>query len=65
MGGENSLDFELKTSGTTETEIGDNGVESRLKVEVGTPNVPVYLRWSKMSLGDQVFFLVAFIACTV
>ena len=40
-------------------------MESRLKVEVGAPNFPVYLRWSKMSLGHQVFFLLAFVACTV
>lgn len=46
------------------TEIGERGVESELKVEVGTPNVPVYVRDTKMSLGDQAFFLLAFIACT-
>eukprot|EP00268_Persea_americana_P042579 TRINITY_DN4262_c0_g1_i2.p1 TRINITY_DN4262_c0_g1~~TRINITY_DN4262_c0_g1_i2.p1 ORF type:complete len:312 (+),score=54.35 TRINITY_DN4262_c0_g1_i2:80-937(+) len=64
MEGGDVVDVELKTSRESETVIGADGVESRLKVEVGTPNVPVYLRWSKMSLGDQAFFLLAFIACT-
>ncbi|KAJ8615658.1 hypothetical protein MRB53_035030 [Persea americana] len=45
-------------------EIGDDGVESRLKVEVGALNFPVYLRRSKMSLGHQAFFLLAFVAYT-
>ncbi|XP_058093277.1 uncharacterized protein LOC131239537 isoform X2 [Magnolia sinica] len=43
---------------------GEEGSGSRLNVEVGTPNLPVLLHSSKMSLGDQAFFLLAFIACT-
>ncbi|XXG78555.1 hypothetical protein AAC387_Pa08g2481 [Persea americana] len=62
--GEKSFDVDVKTNRESEMEIGDDGGESRLKVEVGVPNFPVYLRWSKMSLGDQAFFLLAFVACT-
>ncbi|CAK9162288.1 unnamed protein product, partial [Ilex paraguariensis] len=36
------------------------------KVEVGSPSVPSsYVPPSKLSLSDQAFFLLAFIACTV
>ncbi|RWR87086.1 hypothetical protein CKAN_01601700 [Cinnamomum micranthum f. kanehirae] len=63
-GGEKSFDVDVKTNRESEMEIGDDGVESGLKVEVGVPKFPVYLRWSKMSLGDQAFFLLAFVACT-
>lgn len=38
----------------------------RWNIGVGFPNVPAYLtRASKLSLSDQAFFLLAFIACTV
>lgn len=38
----------------------------RWNLGVGFPNVPAYVtRASKLSLSDQAFFLLAFIACTV
>ncbi|XP_077229630.1 uncharacterized protein LOC143862464 [Tasmannia lanceolata] len=42
----------------------DLEAEGRLNVEIGNPRIPSYLQASKMSLGDQAFFLLAFVACT-
>ncbi|XP_042488397.1 uncharacterized protein LOC122068595 [Macadamia integrifolia] len=38
--------------------------ESKLNVVVGKPSVPAFLPVAKLSLADQAFFLLAFIACT-
>lgn len=37
----------------------------RMSTEVGNPSLPVRIGMYRMSLGDQAFFLLAFIACTV
>ncbi|KAL6011305.1 hypothetical protein ACLOJK_001750 [Asimina triloba] len=65
--GGKSLDAESRVEGglgdEVAAEVADGG-GSRLNVEAGTPNVPAHLHSSKMSLGDQAFFLLAFVACT-
>ncbi|KAJ4957216.1 hypothetical protein NE237_013999 [Protea cynaroides] len=38
--------------------------ESKLNVEVGKPSFPTFVPVTKLSLSDQAFFLLAFIACT-
>nr|DAD24005.1 TPA_asm: hypothetical protein HUJ06_025468 [Nelumbo nucifera] len=42
----------------------EDGGESRLNVEVGNPHLPAFVPAGKLSLSDQAFFLLAFIACT-
>lgn len=53
----------------TEEEALTGNLESRQengwRVEVGNPNVPPLVSTAKLSLSDQAFFLLAFIACTV
>ncbi|XP_011034438.1 PREDICTED: uncharacterized protein LOC105132565 [Populus euphratica] len=40
-------------------------MERNLNVQVGNPVVPNYIQsWTKLSLSDQAFFLLSFIACT-
>ncbi|XP_031478356.1 uncharacterized protein LOC116249274 [Nymphaea colorata] len=60
-GGEN-VDVDSRVSAERE----GNGIpeDNGFNVEVGNPTVPVYMRASRMSLGDQAFFLLAFVACT-
>ncbi|KAG5562475.1 hypothetical protein RHGRI_005265 [Rhododendron griersonianum] len=52
----------------TEEEALTANLESRQengwRVEVGNPNVPPLVSTAKLSLSDQAFFLLAFIACT-
>ncbi|XP_043707603.1 uncharacterized protein LOC122656962 [Telopea speciosissima] len=38
--------------------------ESRLNVVMGKPSLPAFVPVAKLSLADQAFFLLAFIACT-
>jgi hypothetical protein len=46
--------------------LGADELERNLNVQVGNPIVPNYIQsWTKLSLSDQAFFLLSFIACTV
>ncbi|KAH8479279.1 hypothetical protein H0E87_031685 [Populus deltoides] len=45
--------------------LGADELERNLNVQVGNPIVPNYIQsWTKLSLSDQAFFLLSFIACT-
>lgn len=54
---------------TMEAEAVDGGAAGpggdRMSVGIGNPSLPVRIGIYRMSLGDQAFFLLAFIACTV
>uniref|UniRef100_A0A2P2JCX2 Uncharacterized protein LOC105647794 isoform X2 n=1 Tax=Rhizophora mucronata TaxID=61149 RepID=A0A2P2JCX2_RHIMU len=46
--------------------IGGEEPARNLTVQVGNPVVPLYFQsWTKLSLSDQAFLLLTFIACTV
>ncbi|GAV69723.1 hypothetical protein CFOL_v3_13224 [Cephalotus follicularis] len=42
----------------------EEGSASNFNGQIGNPNVPSFIPTSKLSLSDQAFFLLAFIACT-
>jgi hypothetical protein len=48
----------------TSSANGDQEQKYDWRVEVGNPSVPPYVSTAKLSLGDQAFFLLAFIGCT-
>ncbi|KAJ9131947.1 hypothetical protein P3X46_034847 [Hevea brasiliensis] len=52
-------------TGTSNQSLGEDELEKNLGVQVGNPIVPSYIPPSaKLSLSDQAFFLLSFIACT-
>jgi hypothetical protein len=64
------LDAELKDRGVEEVPsedfVEDENSQSRWNVEVVSHSVPPNVEpAAKLSLSDQAFFLLAFIACTV
>lgn len=65
-----SPESESRTNRGSELAEGSDGTfleeesQSRLTVEVGTPSVSSIIPAAKLSLSDQAFFLLAFIACT-
>lgn len=61
--GRENVDFDLKVH--AEREENEISRENGLNVEIASPNVPVYIQASRMNLGDQAFFLLSFVACTV
>lgn len=63
-------DAQLKDRGLAEVSsedfVDDENAQSRWNVQVGSPSVPAnVVPGAKLSLSDQAFFLLAFIACTV
>jgi hypothetical protein len=64
------LNAELKDRGVEEVPsedfVEDENSQSQWNVAVGSPSVPANVaQVAKLSLSDQAFFLLAFIACTV
>ncbi|KAB1221571.1 hypothetical protein CJ030_MR2G027106 [Morella rubra] len=62
-------DAQLKDRGSAEVSsedfVDDENAQSRWNVQVGSPSVPAnVVPGAKLSLSDQAFFLLAFIACT-
>ncbi|XP_068664486.1 uncharacterized protein [Aristolochia californica] len=53
-------EFDVDAIGVSEVSTG----ESELRVEVGNPHPSAIVPASKISPGDQAFFLLAFVACT-
>ncbi|XP_050220884.1 uncharacterized protein LOC126671193 [Mercurialis annua] len=54
-------------SNTNTAEVGETETsnEEEFNVGIGNPIVPSYIQpWNKLSLNDQAFFLLSFIACT-
>ncbi|CAK7341309.1 unnamed protein product [Dovyalis caffra] len=60
----NSTNEEVSLNSNVEV-LGAGELERNLNVQVGNPIVPSYIQsWTKLSLSDQAFFLLSFIACT-
>lgn len=49
----------------SENSLPEEELKTDFNIEVATANVPSYLPPAKLSLSDQAFFLLVFIACTV
>lgn len=49
----------------SESSIPEENLQTEFNVQVATPTLPSYLPPARLSLSDQAFFLLTFIACTV
>ena len=60
------MSFSFQHSGSSNSREEEVSLERNLSVQVGNPVVPSYVQsLTKLSLGDQAFLLLSFIACTV
>ncbi|KAJ0015238.1 hypothetical protein Pint_20241 [Pistacia integerrima] len=48
----------------SESSVPEENLQTEFNVQVATPTLPSYLPPAKLSLSDQAFFLLTFIACT-